>query len=431
MRCSHECRNQGICWGGRCLCHPGFEGEDCSLVSACPEDCSSHGVCHHGKCFCDAGFDGLGCELPVPCPAHCSNRGICQHGRCYCDAGFGGPDCSLEMRCPVSAGRVCSARGLCVLGSCVCVAGVGGFDCSQVFTAAATLALRGSTATDRSASVENSELAAGAGGLVEYRTRPVLRAASPRRRLLYATPDTRRFTAALQLSEAQVPMQGASEPPATGVFGRTASQQAAGVPAAHVWPSSARTAASADASAPSSIHVVARASPSLENVAQPTPSSVCLDGCSDRGVCFFGKCVCDPGWTGEACSVELHCEADCHNRGVCTYGICWCDPGWSGPACEDLVPCPASCSGHGTCSQARCYCDEGWQGTDCATPAVVTKGEGVSSGSAAMLLGALTAISALGGWGVKHAVEQRQRRKMREILQQEAQRPFSSGLPSG
>lgn len=32
------------------------------------------------------------------------------------------------------------------------------------------------------------------------------------------------------------------------------------------------------------------------------------------------------------------------------------------------------------------------------------------------------------GWWVRHLLEQRQRRKMREILQQEAQRPFSSDV---
>lgn len=46
-----------------------------------------------------------------------------------------------------------------------------------------------------------------------------------------------------------------------------------------------------------------------------------------------------------------------------------------------------------------------------------------------LLLLALFAGSVM-GWGIKHLFEQQQRRKMREILQQEAQRPFSSGMMS-
>ena len=40
---------------------------------------------------------------------------------------------------------------------------------------------------------------------------------------------------------------------------------------------------------------------------------------------------------------------------------------------------------------------------------------------------AVVALGMLIGWGLKHALEQRQRAKMREILQQDAQRPFMSG----
>ncbi|KOO29704.1 tenascin isoform 2 [Chrysochromulina tobinii] len=206
IECPHACSAHGLCLGGKCLCEEGYggldcavplpsclneyEGEDCSLVSACPEDCSSHGLCRHGQCFCDAGFEGHACELPTPCPGQCSQRGLCVHGSCFCDAGYGGPDCLDQVRCPVANGRTCSGRGLCALGTCVCVAGVGGVACSEVFTAAAAIAFQTGDAPSAAANVgvegSNRAVEGSATGLVEYRTRPVQRAArAPGRALLF------------------------------------------------------------------------------------------------------------------------------------------------------------------------------------------------------------------------------------------------------
>lgn len=138
--------------------------------------------------------------------------------------------------------------------------------------------------------------------------------------------------------------------------------------------------------------------------------------------------MCDPGWRGDDCSQAVPCEGGCSEHGVCAYGVCFCDPGWTGPACDELVPCPAGCSGHGVCALAKCYCREGWRGADCATPTAATQVEGISLGTATLVLVVLASVGAGLGWGVRHALELRQRRKMREILQAEAQRPFSSGL---
>ena len=95
--CPSACSAHGKCWQGRCLCDPGYEGYDCSLLSEC--DCHQRGVCAHGRCYCDPGFDGPHCELIARCANDCSDHGACVHGRCACAAGYTGPDCSELIDC--------------------------------------------------------------------------------------------------------------------------------------------------------------------------------------------------------------------------------------------------------------------------------------------------------------------------------------------
>ena len=359
-------------------------------------------------------------------------------------------------------GRTCSGRGLCALGTCVCVAGVGGVACSEVFTAAAAIAFQSGDAPSAAANVgvegSNGAVEGSATGLVEYRTRPVQRAAkAPGRSLLFlghsgAADDGADgaypvYPSALQLAEAPQPLTAAAAAAATAAGWRqwsadgtgairlqsaTPAQRAAGLVPARVWPS-AYTAgggsrpAAALAAASTAAASAAAAAPKPELTAS-AGSAACLGGCSSRGECFHGKCVCDPGWRGDDCSQAVPCEGGCSEHGVCAYGVCFCDPGWTGPACDELVPCPAGCSGHGVCALAKCYCREGWRGADCATPTAATQVEGISLGTATLVLVVLASVGAGLGWGVRHALELRQRRKMREILQAEAQRPFSSGL---
>ena len=112
---------------------------------------------------------------------------------------------------------------------------------------------------------------------------------------------------------------------------------------------------------------------------------------------------------------------------MCAYGVCWCDPGWEGVGCEVVVPCLNDCAGHGTCANAQCYCNAGWHGTDCSKPAPTTESELVGVWACVLVQMPVLLVGGLLGWGAKRAVEQRQRDKMRAILQQDAQRPFASG----
>jgi hypothetical protein len=151
--------------------------------------------------------------------------------------------------------------------------------------------------------------------------------------------------------------------------------------------------------------------------------------CSGHGVCARGRCFCHPGWLGDDCAHQAPCPEDCLGHGTCANGLCYCNPGWTGVDCSEVVPCPNHCSNRGECRFAKCYCDEGWKGADCTEPAPQKRSEGVPLWVAALVVPVLFGIGIGIGWGIKHAVDVQQRRKMREILQKEAQRPFVSGPP--
>merc|ERR1719379_242703 len=134
--------------------------------------------------------------------------------------------------------------------------------------------------------------------------------------------------------------------------------------------------------------------------------------CSGVGTCdeSNGKCICPPGYTGEACQ-RTSCPNDCSGFGVCTtlydyvdqivkdndanYYVdfssaayngfdksasrgCVCDKGRRGPDCS-IKECPSgsdimgghgaskgrTCSGRGKCVDGICKCFEGFKGNMC------------------------------------------------------------------
>ena len=91
----------------------------------------------------------------------------------------------------------------------------------------------------------------------------------------------------------------------------------------------------------------------------------CPNGCSERGACANGTCVCQPGFHGEDCS-EVACPDHCSHHGVCTDGSCLCYVGWVGRACA-LRACLNDCSERGTCINGTCDCVPPWSGADCAS----------------------------------------------------------------
>lgn len=108
----------------------------------------------------------------------------------------------------------------------------------------------------------------------------------------------------------------------------------------------------------------------LDGTCQTPEASTCAgedpgEACSGNGVYHFGRCFCEPGWTGPRCEVAISCPDDCSGNGVCSHGQCFCAPGYEGPSCADVVACPEDCNANGLCMGGACFCYPGYQGASC------------------------------------------------------------------
>ena len=127
--------------------------------------------------------------------------------------------------------------------------------------------------------------------------------------------------------------------------------------------------------------------------------NILCKGCSGKGLCYRGMCICEPGHFGDDCTLQIPCPNHCSNKGDCFNGKCTCFPGYEGYACNRMV-CPNDCSGKGTCQSTSylsanpsdvltdwydtvatansayamwdgtmamsCKCDPGYSGPDCS-----------------------------------------------------------------
>jgi hypothetical protein len=108
-----------------------------------------------------------------------------------------------------------------------------------------------------------------------------------------------------------------------------------------------------------------------------------------------GTCATGSAWSAIAVDDdEGHVPTECSNRGTCDRktGKCVCDAGFTGDACQRML-CPNNCNGAGTCMSLRkysekhrnaltesfaytdvwdaemifgCVCDPGFTGHDCS-----------------------------------------------------------------
>ncbi len=116
--------------------------------------------------------------------------------------------------------------------------------------------------------------------------------------------------------------------------------------------------------------------------------------CSGNGVCTSGRCKCDnsmlDAWFGERCEIPTcprgNNSKTCSGNGMClsTLQICICEPGWTGEDCS-ILDCPGSppCNDHGICENVnpkRCRCDPKWTGESCNLRCVNGRNYGNSSG---------------------------------------------------
>ncbi|KAI3383429.1 hypothetical protein SNEBB_005763 [Seison nebaliae] len=109
------------------------------------------------------------------------------------------------------------------------------------------------------------------------------------------------------------------------------------------------------------------------------PNDPCINGVME---CIERRCCCEPGYTGEFCSVKInYCQSDpCINGGKCeplelTLGYkCICPEPFYGDNCEFFIeennaclsrPCLRGSTCYGTQKYYRCECLAGWTGINC------------------------------------------------------------------
>lgn len=66
-----------------------------AIVHDCPGNCRGNGVCDAGVCLCFMGYKGEDCGSSFcGAAALCSGKGKCEDEKCKCEVGFVGDDCS-------------------------------------------------------------------------------------------------------------------------------------------------------------------------------------------------------------------------------------------------------------------------------------------------------------------------------------------------
>jgi len=210
-------------------------------------------------------------KIGSPCPNACSGTGVCLNGTCACIAGHTGNDCSEAaepLKCPGS----CSYRGVCVFGRCSCMPPYKGVDCSESDDPEARKALQSN------ACPKNCR---GRGRCVRGRCS--------------CDPGYAGHDCALDI------------PCKDNCNGRGRCDRGR-----------------------------CFCFPGFEG-ASCSKVSRCPGGCSAHGQCFYGKCFCDPYYAGEDCSATPTCTKGCHaEHGICRgEDLCVCEPGWTGVACSE------------------------------------------------------------------------------------------------
>ena len=141
---------------GACTSHPRMLDIDCDAVhlketncpSECPDGCNDAQYCACGtaKCVCRPGYAGDQCEIDLCGAARCSSHGACaarflggdlpvSQSACICEPPWTGPLCDQNLCAPDSPlHKTCSGKGTCVHSGgndtrCDCNQGYSGMNC--------------------------------------------------------------------------------------------------------------------------------------------------------------------------------------------------------------------------------------------------------------------------------------------------------------
>eukprot|EP00808_Paulinella_micropora_P022825 g77586.t1 len=332
VRCASDCGQGGWCdqQSGACLCRAGYAGFrhfDCAYkLCDSATVCSGHGVCvGDQECVCDpgqaisssanlqvgwtGGWIGSNCSQPL-CPNNCSQdlaQGVCTARGCHCSKGFWGADC-FKKECPHTfVGAQYLRCGGEERGSCY----AGRCACWPRWTGAAC-----NVSVCPNQCSGNGDCQSGACVCAEDWT------------------------------------------------GEDCSQPVSGKHSAHC---------------PNDCHADKRRGVCLHGKCLCQAERFYGDDCSLQhcspdcsqpgGACdsSTGRCVCQPGWTGERCETP-HCGGPNHGAivypGDGSHPVCECTKLWTGLLCEQLK-CAKDCSGHGVCADGICYCEAPYTGPNC------------------------------------------------------------------
>ncbi|GCB67874.1 hypothetical protein scyTo_0008137 [Scyliorhinus torazame] len=129
--------------GYSCLCSPGYEGENCTTeTNECLiNSCKNNGTCLDGvgnyTCDCQPGYRGINCETDIDnCASNpCLNGALCVEGeneyKCFCVPGYQGTNCEIDIN--ECASRPCRNGATCIHDVdrylCACLLGYKGLDC--------------------------------------------------------------------------------------------------------------------------------------------------------------------------------------------------------------------------------------------------------------------------------------------------------------
>ncbi|KAG5272096.1 hypothetical protein AALO_G00161610 [Alosa alosa] len=365
--------------GYSCYCPTGFGGEDCSLrvVDCTDEPCKNNGTCSRlpdgYECHCATGFDGDNCEEDVDeCLSHpCQNGAICMDGvaefHCFCVPGFQGYNCEIDIN--ECASHPCENNGTCVNLKdryiCECLLGYTGMNCEvEIDECASSPCHNGATCHDL-IGLYTCECVPGFEGLDceididECESDPCLNGA--------ACID--------MVNSYECDCSG------TGFMGDHCEEdipECASLPCQHGGTCEEGT---------NEYHCTCWEGYEGDNC--EVDIDECAAGpCLNDGECFQRSdpasweegwefsyahaagyvCQCQPGFTGENCSVDIdECESEpCQNGGTCedlvNAYMCVCPDGFTGDSCEvNIDECESQpCQNGGSCEDGvasyTCHC---------------------------------------------------------------------------